>query len=147
MLSVVTAVVPGLTGVSLLARVLGQDGRPITRASLSTIGWTATDLTAGAAIATGTFTVASSVYDALQQTDPRWSKDSATSPGPDGLWGWNFLASLSATLLGAATPQQVPAGWPTPVGPRPVQVDVGFTPVSGARFTASWRLEIQPAYG
>ncbi len=148
MLTVVTAYVPGLTGVTLLSRLVGQNGRSVTQASLSTIAWTATDLTAGAVVSTGSFVVATSIFDSLQQNDPRWVKDSKTAPGPDGQYGYNFLGGpLAYNLLAAATPVQVPAGWPEGAAVRPVRVDVAFSPVGGVRFTVSWVLKIQPAYG
>jgi hypothetical protein len=133
--SVITgAAVPGQSGVTLLARVLGQNGVPITRASLSGIGWTLTDLTRGAVLGTGSLTINSAVFDSLQVGDPRWTIDTPVNPGADGANGYNFLAVLAATLfpIRPATPVDVLAGY-QPKGVR-YQADVVWTPVTGQPF-------------
>lgn len=114
------------TGVTLLARVVGNLGVPVTRASLSAVSWLLTNLATGATAA-GTFPVAGTVYDALQVGDPRWNADAT---------GYNFLGQIPAANF------PVPSG-PAPLaGPVPVrwQVAVTITPVAGepVRWLSQW---------
>ncbi len=142
-----SGVVAAQSGILLLARVVGATGGAITQASITSIAWTVTDLTLGTVLATGTFTVSSSVFDSLQQNDPRWTYDSAASPGPDGAFGYNFAATLPSTVLAVSTPSPVPPGYPPANLPRRVQVDVAFTPVVGAAFRVIFLLSVLPVYG
>ena len=128
---VITGVTVARSGVSLLARVLGNAGAPITQASLSGIAWALTDLTAGVAVASGTFTVSGTVFDSLQ-LDPRWTVDGI---------GYNFLGVLAATNFPAAAP-----GLPTPTGHR-FQADVRFSPVAGEGFVIPYQFVALPEYG
>lgn len=141
---VITGYAVALSGVTLLARILGNAGQPVTQASLSAIAYTVTDLTAGSNAGSGTFTIADAVFDSLQ-TDPRWQEDSAASPGPDGLTGYNFLATLPGSLF----PLIIPAA-PTPYAPAPAphsyQADVAFTPTSGEAFRVVWQFPVLPVY-
>ena len=116
--------IPTRTGVTLLARVAGNAGVPVTQASLTSVQYALTDLgtPAGSNPVTGALTaltISSVIFDQLQQSDPRWSRDSAASPGPDGLWGYNFLATLASTLFTSTNRQHV---------------DVVFTPLTGQPF-------------
>lgn len=122
------------SGVTLLARLRGQGGQHVTQASLSSIGYTVSDLQAGAIIATGTFTVSSTIFDSLQQFDPRWTMDSQAAPGADGSWGYNFLAGLPASAL----PQTTLTSAALYLPPPRVQVDVLFTPLTGEVFRVVW---------
>lgn len=112
-----------LSGATLMARIRGNDGQLLTRASVSTITYTVTDTTGPAAVGTAPLTVSSTVFDNLQQSDPRWTRDSADYPGSDGAWGYNFACVIPAALL-----------------PNPVryQIDVVVTPVSGEPFRVVW---------
>lgn len=132
---VVTGVVTGPAGVSLLARLLGAAGTPVTRASLTSIGWSLADLTALAQLAAGTFAVATSVFDGLQ-TDPRWSADAV---------GYNFLATIPAASFTLAA---LAAGAPgAGAAPRRYQADVLFTPASGEVFRVPFLFTMAPSYG
>lgn len=115
------------SGVTLMARVLGHEGRPITRASLTSIEFTIGELTTATAVASGTCVVSNTVFDDLQQSDPRWTQDSAANPGADGRWGYNFAATLEATNFALTTL----AAEDDLAAPRSYQIDLVFTPVSG----------------
>ncbi len=144
----VTAVIPGGSSPTLLARVLGGMGTPITRASIAAIAWTVTDLQAGAIVGTGAF-LTSTIMNGLVQNDPRWTLDGAYSPGPDGLWGYNWLAGpLAASFFPLAAPLPTPPGFPPAVTPRPYQIDVVFTPLAGGAFRLPpFLATVTPAYG
>jgi hypothetical protein len=137
-------VATGLSGVTLLARITGTPGVPITQATLTGVAWTLTNLTTGVVAATGTFVVGASVYDSLQQADGRWTADSLAAPSTvDGLAGYNFLGTLAAALFAAAVPV---AGVVAPP-PTWFQADVAFTPVSGQPFRQSWRFPAGAVFG
>jgi hypothetical protein len=144
--SVITgAAIPSKTGVALLARLRGG-GALLTQASLTSISYTVSDVTLGTTLGTGTFTVASSIFDVLQQTDPRWTADSAAQPGADGAFGYNFLAVLPATLfpLTAILPPSSPLALPTA---DRIQADVTYTLASGEPFRVTWQWLQLPTYG
>ncbi len=106
-------------------------GRPlITQASLTSITYTVTDLATGLVLGSGTITIASSVYDALQQTDPGWTRDSAAQPGNDGAFGYNFAFVLPASL----NPYTVSTDGTV----HRLHVDVIYTPVSGDAYRQNW---------
>jgi hypothetical protein len=122
--------IPTRSGVTLLARVVGNAGVPITQATLSTLEYALTNLGSppGVSVTTGTLTaltISSAIFDQLQQSDPRWTRDSETSPGVDGLWGYNFRATLAASLFTSNSRQHV---------------DIVFTPLTGEPFrqTFEW---------
>jgi len=133
------------SGVTLLARIVGNGGMPITQASLSTIQYALTDFGSGSptpgspgpanpAPTTGalaSLTISSVVFDSLQQNDPRWTKDSAANLGSDGAWGYNFLATLAATLFTTANRQQCV---------------VVFTPVTGQPFRCLFQWQPVESY-
>ena len=93
-LSVITGVIVAGSGATLMARLRGNAGQLVTQASLTSISYTVTDLTAGTVSSPVTVSVAACVFDNLQQGDPRWSKDSANDPGPDGEHGYNALVTV-----------------------------------------------------
>lgn len=140
-LGIVSGVVVAQSGITLMARVLGQAGQPITRASLSTITYAVRDLTDAVAVqAAQPLTIAQVVYDDLRQSDPRWTRDSAYHPGPDRAWGYNFLATLPAGLFddydsdtGVVTHHEY-------------QVDVKFTPVTGQPLVVPFRFRPVTTY-
>lgn len=137
--------IPTGTGVTLLARLRGAAGALVTQASLSSIAWTALELTAGTELGTGTWTVSEVVYDSLQQGDPRWSADDASNPGEDGEHGFNFAATVAASLFASRT---LAAESPlSPLVPKRFQVEVVFTPTSGQPFTVVWQWREQVTYG
>lgn len=142
-LGVITGQAVANQGVFLAARLRGATGVLVTQASLAAVLYTASDLTAGVQLGTGSFPIASSVFDALQQSDPRWTKDSAAYPGPDGAWGYNFAQVLPAALLPITA--LVP-GQPPPA-PHRVQVDVTFTPVSGQPVRVVFAFTPVPVFG
>jgi hypothetical protein len=139
---VIGGVVPEGSGVVLMARVLGQAGQPILQNSVNAIAFTLTDLTNAAALGSGSFPVSGTVYDSLQQQDPRWRFDSATRPGDDGYWGYNFLAVLGAALAG---PSAVTA--PAVAARASLQCDVFFTPAQGEPFRVPFRWQRYPVFG
>lgn len=131
-----TGLIVANSGVTLLARILGQNGNPITVASLSTIQYAIRNLTLGTTptALTSAGTVASLVSNDLVQNDPRWSIDSADNPGEDGRWGRNFLLTLAASLFTSARTFTVESAAPYRVTPYHLQVSVVFTPVSGEQW-------------
>lgn len=122
-----------------MARILGNAGSPIVRNDISTIGYTVRDLTTGQTVASGSLTVASVVYNSLQQSDPRWEVDNEDTPGPDMRWGYNFAATLPASAFASLFTVE-PADWQVPYEVRPhrVRITVEFTPVSGEKFRQLW---------
>ena len=109
-------------GVILLARVVGNDGTPITQASLTAITYSVYDITNSVSLGTGTFTISSVVYDTLQ-TGELWDVDST---------GYNFKAAIPASVM-------------TPGGSR-CQIDVKFDPVTGENFIQIWKFTILNTY-
>ncbi len=146
-LSYATGVAPSQTGVSLIARILGNLGTPITRATIASISYVLTDLTNGLTSGSGTFTVATVVFDNLVQNDPRWTADSPQVPGKDGRTGYNFLATIPAADFSATQLTGAPAPpWQPPL-PRKWQVDVHFTPVSGEPFVVPFLITEVQTFG
>ena len=137
---ILTGTGPGGSGIAVLARVEGNDGQLITQATISSVAWTLTDLTTGAIVSTGTWTVSTTVFQALQQqsADPRWTLDTPTHPGPDGLSGYNLLGIVPASAFQLGTPAVTPPGYP-PQAPHQYQVDVLLTPASGQPFRVTGR--------
>lgn len=78
------------TGLTIMARILGNAGTPITKASLTGITCKIWDRKSGANVATPTVTINDAVYDTLQTADPRWTKDDT---------GYNFLHVIPASAL------------------------------------------------
>jgi len=79
------------SGYTVLANILGHDGTSVAQADVSSIAWTIADRTVpDTAVATGTLVVADVIYDALQTSDPRWSRDTT---------GFNFLAPMAASTV------------------------------------------------
>ncbi len=137
--------IPAKSGVTLLARLRGQDGNLITRASLSTITYTVSELVAGATLGTGTFTISSVIFDSLQQNDARWSQDDAGNPGPDGTFGFNFAATLASTLFALDVLAEEPVLFSPVV--RKMQADVVFTPVTGQAWRVTFLWTTPKTYG
>lgn len=145
--SVITGpAIPGRTGVVLLARVRASNGQLITQASLSSIAYTVSNVTLGTTLGTGTFTISSTVFDALQQGDVRWQEDSADEPGPDGVHGFNFAATLDDALFVLIT-LAAPGVLSGPASPQLIQCDVAFTPTSGEPWRVAFRWQKLPVYG
>jgi hypothetical protein len=138
--------VPSRTGVTLLARLRAGSGQLVTRASLSSIAYAVSNVSTGASLGTGTFTISECVYDSLQQNDPRWTADSAASPGADGAHGLNFAATLPASLFALAT-LAAPSVLAGPARARTVQCDVVFTPVTGEPWRVTFVWQTLPTYG
>lgn len=136
------------TGAALMARLRGNAGALITKTSLSTITYVATNLTLGTSAAAVALTIGSVVFDALQQSDPRWTVDSVDRPGSDGSYGYNFLAVIPASTfpLGVfATP--LPGMPIAPPAPAKFQVDVVMTPTTGEPFRMPFQFPVLPVYG
>lgn len=131
------------SGVLLLARIRTSGGDLLNQASVSGIAWTLTDVTNGVPVSSGTFAAGATVFNSLQQGDVRWTQDSQRNPGPDGLWGYNFGATIPASAV-PLTPQ-TPAGVQAPA-PR-YQVDVAFSLASGEPFRAVWQFRPVAVFG
>jgi hypothetical protein len=121
--AVITGSARARSGATLMARIRGNNGLPLTQASVASIALTVTDTTTGIATFAGPLAVAASVFNSLQQSDPRWTRDSADYPGADGSWGYNF----SCVVPAAALPNAVR-----------YQTDVVITPVAGEPFRVVW---------
>jgi len=98
------------SGISLLARIVGQDGANITIASITAITCKIFNTRTKVELSTPAVVVADSVFDLLQ-TDSRWSAD---------LTGYNFRHDLLATALAA--------------GNGLYRVEYKFAPVVGENF-------------
>ena len=138
-IGLITGTVVARSGVTCMARVLGNAGTPITRASLSTITYTVTDRSNGTVGTATSVTISSAVYDSLQTSDPRWNMvvgESALNLGADGQYGFNFLFVVPAINF----PITVPDATPDPPAkvvqtpPFSYRVDFVFTPASGQQF-------------
>jgi len=106
-------------GATPLARVTGADGAAITQASLTSISYKVFDLnstTPSTAVATGTVTIATSVFDTLQ-TDAIWSEDTS---------GYNFKHTIASTVF--------------TTGGHAYRVEYLFTPASGQPFWVVFEL-------
>ena len=134
-LGVITGTVVQASDVSLLARIRGAAGALITQASLSAIAWQVSDLTAGVVLGSGTFAVATSVFDSLVQNDPRWTMDSQQQPGADGAFGYNFAATIAASNF---PPSTLTAPAMPPATPHRLQADVHFTDAGGGNWRVVW---------
>lgn len=114
-----------------MARIRNSAGALLTQASVSALSVVVTDTVAGTS-ATLTPVISATVFDALQQGDARWQIDSASNPGEDGSWGFNFAYVVPAANLPAATLYQC---------------DAVFTTVSGEPFRAVFRFNTVAVYG
>jgi hypothetical protein len=102
--------VPALSGVAVMASLVGNNHNLVTQASLSTITVTIWDIQpwvdsqddAVAVLTSTTVTISSTVFDSLQQQDGLWTKDSAGNLGGDVRWGYNFKHTLGASNFTAA---------------------------------------------
>ena len=102
------------TGTTLMDRILGADGTPVSQATFTAIAYTVTDLETHQRIGSGSLTIALVIFDGLQN-DALWA---VAVPGDTT--GYNFRWTVPANLLSG-------------VGRR-VQVDVKMTPTSGEIF-------------
>lgn len=114
------------SGAVLMARATGNSGAAVTQASLSSITYKvfdASSTTPYTAIASGTLTIGSVIFDTLQTGAP-WTADST---------GYNFLwtapASAFANLSSGLNPDQ-----------HTYRVEILFTPTSGEVFWAVFEL-------
>lgn len=99
--------------IQCLARVTGLAGAAITQTSLSSITYKIFDLngaTPNTPISSGTLTIASVVFDALQ-TDARWTLDTT---------GYNFRHAHVPTAF--------------PIGDHTYRIEYVFTPTNGDAF-------------
>ena len=97
------------TGPYMMARITGNDGANVTQSDVSSISYVVVDMTdTDTAVASGTLTVASVIYDTLQSGDSRWTEDST---------GYNFGFTLAATAF--------------PTGARTYRVDCDFDMATG----------------
>jgi hypothetical protein len=104
---------------TLLARIRAEDGSYPVQADISTVTCKVFDLDTSTEISPApTFTAASTVFDTLQTSDPRWTVDAT---------GFNFAAKL--------------AGSNFPEGDTTYQVEIKITPVSGNAFYVVYDLD------
>ena len=131
---ITTGIVVAKSGATIMARISGPLGKTVIQSDLTEIAITLTDLATGEAIVERlSLSLSAVVVNGLIQNDPRWSKDSAEFPGPDGLWGYNFL-----TTIGAASILN---------GGDRYQADVAFTPVVGEQFRVVFQFTPVTVYG
>lgn len=76
----------------VLARLVDQDGEPVTQAGVDSISWAAYPEAGGDAEATGTLTPSNVIYDTLQ-TDAIWTKDDI---------GFNFRHVVASSVFTTA---------------------------------------------
>jgi len=119
-IGVITGVSTAGGAVTCFGRVYGNAGTAITQASLSSITYKVNRIAADhdrteTETADGTVTISSSVFDSLQTSDPRWTKDST---------GYNFRVVIPASAF--------------LVGDLRHRIDFLFTPVSGEAFAQSF---------
>lgn len=121
-----SAVVFQESGNSLLGRIEGLNGQPITQASLTSIIYEVTDLSDESQVKTGTVTIANAVHDSLQtpSIDPRWTVD---------LIGFNFEFSNLRTDI------------PNPK--RAYLFEFLFEPASGEKWPIQYELNTLKVYG
>jgi len=142
-LGLIRGVVTAQSGVTLMARVLGYNGEPITKVSITSIAYSVRLKNTATTTATGTLTVNDVVYNDLQQQDATWQVDDVDNPGTDARWGYNFRATLAATLFAAFA---VDTASPYEVTPYTYQVDVEFTPASGQPFVVAFEITNIPTW-
>lgn len=139
---VITGLVVGASQVTLMARILGQLGTPITQATVATIAWQVSNLTQGTVVGNGSFVVANTVFNALVQADPRWIRDSVYTPGPDGAYGYNFAAVLPASTFAPSTLGPGQNLQP----PDVLRCDVNFGMADGSNFRVPYTWKSTPVY-
>lgn len=142
-LGVVTGVGVCNSGVTVMARIMGNVGTPITQATLSGITYTVRDITAQTTVAQDVaLTISQVVWDSLQQADPRWDLDDADNLGADGRYGYNFAATIPAAKFASYTVDSDTGN----VTPHRYQIDIEFTPASGERFVQAFQFLGVPTY-
>jgi len=107
-----SVLIPGNADVVLLARIRNRAGSLLTQATVASIAWTLSDVSDGAnqgVLATGTFVVADTIFDALQ-VDELWVKDTE---------GYLFRGVIAAASI------------PTANSGHRMQADVKITMASG----------------
>lgn len=136
------------SGVTCLARVRGNSGALITRASLSTIAYAVRDLTNATTITSAqSITINNDVFNDLQQNDPRWDRDSANAPGPDGSHGYNFRTVIAAsrfTNVDVAASSGVMA--PNEPTVHKYQIAITFTPTTGEAWIVPFEAYMQSVW-
>ena len=97
------------SGYTVLAHILGHDGSAVVQADVASIAWVTRERTIpDTIVASGTLVVADTVYDSLQTSDDRWSRDTT---------GFNFAVAMAATTV--------------PAGNKTYHLRFTFTPASG----------------
>jgi hypothetical protein len=128
--------VVGSSGVTLMARLVGQDGALIDTTDLASVSIVVTDLTqvaAGQSGAVSTYTPdpTTVTFDVLQTGLP-WDRDSVVHLGPDGLCGYNFLFLVPASSFAA--------------GGHKYQIDCNLVPFGAEPFVISYSVPTQREY-
>lgn len=109
------------SGLTLMARIVGNDGEYIKQADFGTITYAVHDSDGAEVTASTSLTPANVIFDTLQTSgdDPRW---------PHGDVGFNF-----AFVLPAAS---------SPTGGKTNLVEVKFVPSSGEPFHVVWEVGV-----
>jgi hypothetical protein len=129
------------TDTPLLSRLKQPStGALITQSSVSAITYVIQDLTLATQIGSGTLTVASVVFNALQQSDARWTQDSATLLGSDGLYGYNFAWQVPGANF-VFTPAYDLQGNPIA---HLFKIDVKFVFADGSKLELDHRITVDP---
>lgn len=106
------------SGVTNLARIVGNSAVNVTQASLSSISYKVFDLNTSTteAVASGPLTISSVIFDTLQ-TDARWTADST---------GYNFRHEVAASVFATARHRY--------------RIEYLFTPTTGQPFWAVFEI-------
>jgi len=105
------------TGITCMARIMGEDATAITQASTSAITIAVFKNSNTTATYTGSLTVADVVFNAYQ-TDARWSYDST---------GYNFRYSCISSIFAD--------------GDATYRVEFKFTPTSGSQYFVIYKID------
>jgi len=145
---IITGTASVKSGVTCMARLLGNLGTPVTFESLSAIAFNVQALTVNPIASTGSGTLVPSavVFDSLQQNDARWDRDSASFPGPDGQWGYNFLTPVNHSYFTAFDTLTDPLSGLPILKPHKFQIDFTFTPLIGEPFVVSYQVNPSPTW-
>ena len=144
---VITGICFSHSGVTIMGRVLGNNGEPIVQADVNTIIYSVRDLTDGQTDSTlNSLTVSAVVFNDLQQSDPHWTADSRYKPGRDYRHGYNFATTLPATAFTDFDVGVEEAEVAFAVTRHTFQVTVEFTPASGAAFRQAWQFSPIPTW-
>lgn len=146
-LPIITGVATNQSGVTCMARILGNLGIPILPGDIAGIQYALTDLSTGINVTSAVnISPASTIFNSLVQNDPRWTRDSQNSPGSDGAWGYNFLFTMPPSQFTLPTFDVDQTVFPARICGHRFQIDVIFTPGSGQPFAVGFAFALQPTW-